>query len=132
IALKGGGETILVVEDDAMTRQFVVSQLASLGYRTLSAATGTEALALVDAGAAFDLLFTDIILPDGLNGRQLAAKLAGGRPSLHVLYTSGYADHVVAQHGRLDPGIALLSKPYRKAELARRVREALGQDGEGS
>jgi CheY-like chemotaxis protein len=75
---------------------------------------------------AFDLLFTDIILPDGMNGRQLAEEVAKRRPSPRVLYTSGYAERVVAQHGPLDPGMALLNKPYRKADLARRIREALG------
>jgi predicted ATPase/signal transduction histidine kinase len=128
-ALQGGGETILVVEDDPLTRKFVLSQLESLGYTAVPAATGTEALALVDQGLAFDLLFTDLILPDGLNGRQLAEAVARRRPSLRVLYTSGYAEQVIMQHGPLGPGLALLSKPYRKAELARRVREALGRAG---
>jgi predicted ATPase/signal transduction histidine kinase len=126
-ALQGGDETILVVEDDALTRKFVVSQLESLGYRTVSAATGAEALALVDQGATFDLLFTDIILPGGLNGRELAEEVAKRRPSLRVLYTSGYAEHVIVRHGRPGPGIALLSKPYRMADLAWRVREALAR-----
>jgi CheY-like chemotaxis protein len=125
-ALQGGGETILVVEDDALTRKFVVLQLETLGYKTVSAATGAEALALVDQGVMFDLLFIDIILPDGMNGRQLAEEVAKRRQSLRVLYTSGYAERVVVQHGRLDPGIALLNKPYRKADLARRIRESLG------
>jgi len=130
-ALAGGGETILVVEDDALTRKFVVTQLESLGYRSVSASTGAEALALVDQGVTFDLLFTDIILPDGLNGRQLAAEVAKRRPSLRVLYTSGYAEHAIEQLGGLGPGIALLSKPYRKADLARRIRETLAGAGRG-
>jgi PAS domain S-box-containing protein len=126
-AVPGGQETILVVEDDPLTRKFVVSQLDSLGYKCVSAATGAEALALVDQGVAFDLLFTDIILPGGLNGRQLAEEVARRRPSARVLYTSGHAEHAVAQHGRLNPGIALLSKPYRIADLARRIRETLAR-----
>jgi predicted ATPase/signal transduction histidine kinase len=124
-ALQGGDETILVVEDDALTCKFVVSQLESLGYTIVSAATGAEALALVDQGVSFDLLFTDIVLPGGLNGSQLAEEVAKRRPSLRVLYTSGYAEQLIVQHGRPDPGIALLNKPYRMADLARRIREAL-------
>jgi predicted ATPase/signal transduction histidine kinase/CheY-like chemotaxis protein len=126
-ALQGGEETILVVEDDALTRKFVVSQLESLGYTIVSAATGAEALALVDQGVSFDLLFTDIVLPGGLNGSQLAEEVAKRRPSLRVLYTSGYAEQVIVQHGRPDPGTALLTKPYRIADLARRIREALAR-----
>jgi PAS domain S-box-containing protein len=127
-ALQGGDETILVVEDDALTRNYVVSQLASLGYKIVSASTGAEALALVDQGATFDLLFADIIMPGGLNGRQLAEALAKRRPSLRVLFTSGYAENAVMVRDRLDPGIALLNKPYRKADLARRIRETLDGD----
>jgi len=126
-ALQGGNETILVVEDDALTRKFVVSQLESLGYKIVSAATGTEALALVAHGLTFDLLFTDVIMPGGLNGRQLAEEIAQRLPSLRVLYTSGYAENAIVHDGQLDPGIALLNKPYRKADLARRIRETLSQ-----
>jgi len=124
-AAHGGDETILVVEDDALTRKFVVSQLESLGYRTVSAATGAEALALVDQGVSVDLLFTDMILPGGIDGRQLAEQAAARRPSLRVLYTSGYAEHAIAGRSPLNPGIALLNKPYRTTELARRIRETL-------
>jgi PAS domain S-box-containing protein len=126
-ALQGGDETILVVEDDPLTRKFVVTQLESLGYNIVSAATGAEALALVDRGVTFDLLFTDVIMPGGVNGRELAEEMAKRRPLLRILYTSGYAEDAIVHHGRLDPGIALLNKPYRKADLARQVREALGR-----
>jgi PAS domain S-box-containing protein len=125
-ALQGGDETILVVEDDALTRKFVVSQLESLGYKIVSAATGAEALALVDQGVTFDLLFTDVIMPGGVNGRELAEEMAKRRPLLRILYTSGYAEDAIVHHGRLDPGVALLNKPYRKADLARQIRQALG------
>jgi PAS domain S-box-containing protein len=125
--LKGGDETILVVEDDALTRKFVVSQLESLGYKIVSAASGAEALALLDQGVVFDLLFTDIILPGGLNGRELAEEVTKRRPSSRVLYTSGYAEHAIVDHGQLNPGMALLNKPYRVGELARRIRETLGR-----
>jgi len=124
-AAPGGDETILVVEDDELVRDYVVTQLESLGYRTLTAGHGAAALALVDAGAAFDLLFTDVIMPGGINGRQLADAVALRRPALRVLYTSGYTENAIVHHGRLDAGVALLIKPYRKIDLARKLREVL-------
>lgn len=120
-----GHETILVVEDDPLVRNYVVAQLASLGYATLAAGNAGEALRLVDEGAAFDLLFTDVIMPGGLNGRQLAEEVTKRRGAVKVLYTSGYTEDAIVHHGRLDPGVALLNKPYRKSELARKVREVL-------
>ena len=107
-----------MVEDDPLVRSYVNTQLQSLGYKTLSAANGAEALAIADGGAAFDLLFTDVIMP-GLNGRQLAAEMAQRRPALKVLFTSGYTENAIIHHGRLDSGVLLLAKPYRKLDLAR-------------
>jgi PAS domain S-box-containing protein len=121
-----GNETILVVEDDTLVRNFVITQLHSLGYRTIAAADGREALSHVQSGLAFDLLFTDVIMPGGINGRELADQVAKRRPGTRVLYTSGYTDNAIVHHGRLDDGVLLLSKPYRKSELARMVRVALG------
>ena len=80
---------------------------------------------MVDRGAAFDLLFTDVIMPGAMNGRQLADEIARHRPSLRVLYTSGYSENAIVHHGRLDAGVALLNKPYRKLDLAKKIREAL-------
>ena len=120
-----GDETILVVEDDELVRDHVVAQLQSLGYHTLAAPNGAAALALVDEGAKFDLLFTDVVMPGGMSGRQLADELRRRWPSLKVLYTSGYTENAIVHHGRLDAGVALLNKPYRKADLARMVREVL-------
>jgi signal transduction histidine kinase/CheY-like chemotaxis protein len=125
-ALTGGQERILVVEDDSMVRNYVIAQLSSLGYETLSAANAIEALALLDKGEAFDLLFTDVIMPGGLNGRQLADEVLRRRPDVKVLFTSGYTENAIVHHGRLDHGVALLNKPYRKADLARKIREVLG------
>ena len=125
--IESGTETILAVEDDAMVRASVIMQIQSLGYATLSAATAADALALADGGARFDLLFTDVIMPGGMNGRELAKEMAKRRPSLPVLFTSGYTEDAVIHHGRLDPGVLLLGKPYRKAELARMLRVALGR-----
>jgi PAS domain S-box-containing protein len=123
--VSGGSETILVVEDDALVRGFVVAQLQGLGYRTIAAADSRAALAELDRGAAFDLLFTDVIMPGGMTGRQLADEVAKRRPDIKVLYTSGYTDNAIVHHGRLDQGVFLLTKPYRKSQLAEMVREAL-------
>src|SRR5262249_13648997 len=119
----GGSETILVVEDDALVRHHVIVQLESLGYRTLAAVDGRAALRLVENGTTFDLLFTDVVMPGGLNGRQLAEQVAARRGPIRVLYTSGYTENAIVHHGRLDPGVALLNKPYRKADLAQKIRE---------
>jgi PAS domain S-box-containing protein len=120
----GGHESILVVEDDAMVRNYVVAQLGSLGYRTLTAKDATEALAIVDSPTELDLLFTDVIMPGAMNGRQLADEAVKRRPPLKVLFTSGYTENAIVHHGRLDPGVLLLAKPYRKSDLARMVRKA--------
>ncbi|KRR26443.1 ATPase [Bradyrhizobium lablabi] len=125
-APRGRQETILVVEDDALVRGYVIAQLGGLGYRTLVASDSAAALALVDQGAQFDLLFTDVIMPGGMNGRQLADAVVTRRPGMKVLYTSGYTDDAIVHEGQLDPGLALLRKPYRKADLAQKIRESLG------
>ena len=122
---EGGNETILVVEDDPLVRAYVDAQLQSLGYKILSAANGAEALAIADGAAAFDLLFTDVIMPGRSNGRQLAAEMMQRRPSLKVLFTSGYTEDAIIHDGRLESGVLLLAKPYRKQDLARMLRVAL-------
>jgi CheY-like chemotaxis protein len=123
-AVEGGHETILVVEDDKLVRDYVLAQLHSLGYVTLDAANATEALALVHSGRSFDLLFTDVIMP-GINGRQLADEMLKVRPGLRVLFTSGYTENAIIHHGRLDEGVLLLAKPYRKSDMAIMIRKAL-------
>jgi PAS domain S-box-containing protein len=125
-AAEGGEETILVVEDDALVRQYVVAQLESLRYAVLAAASAREALDMIAAGRAFDLLFTDVILGSGFNGPALADEILRMRPGVKVLYTSGYTKDAMATHGRIDPGVALIHKPYRKIELARKIRAVLG------
>jgi CheY-like chemotaxis protein len=121
----GGQETILVVEDDRLVRGYVLAQLHSLGYVTLEAANAAEALAIVAAGKPFDLLFTDVIMPGRMNGRQLADEVQRARPGLKVVYTSGYTENAIIHQGRLDSGVLLLAKPYRKFDLARILRKAL-------
>ncbi|MDE2376915.1 PAS domain S-box protein [Bradyrhizobium sp.] len=120
-----GHETILVVEDDRLVRDYVLAQLRSLGYVTLEAADAAEAMAIVASGKPFDLLFTDVIMPGRMNGRQLADELQKTRPGLKVVYTSGYTENAIIHHGRLDSGVLLLAKPYRKSELAKILRKAL-------
>jgi CheY-like chemotaxis protein len=124
-AVPGGHETILVVEDDRLVRDYVLTQLRSLGYITLDAANAAEALAIVKAGKKFDLLFTDVIMPGAMNGRQLANEVLKSKPGLKVLFTSGYTENAIIHHGRLDSGVLLLAKPYRKSDLAGMIRKAL-------
>ena len=120
-----GNEFILVVEDDTLVREYVVAQLNSLGYATLTAPNAAAALQLVNEGVTFDLLFTDVIMPGGMNGRELALEMARLRPDTRVLFTSGYTENAIVHHGRLDPGVALLNKPYRKKDLAEKIRSVL-------
>ena len=121
-----GNEVILVVEDDESVRQSVTTQLASLGYQTITAANAAEALAMIDNGTPFDLLFTDLVMPGPMGGNELAKEAAKRRASLKVLFTSGYTQSSIIHHGRLEAGVLLLPKPYRKPDLARKVRMALG------
>ena len=121
----GGTETILCVEDDRDVRQFVTVQLESLGYRVIPAANAAEALAIAAQGTPFDLLFTDIVMAGALNGRELADEMVTARPSLRVLFTSGYAYDAPHGPGHATMGAPLLTKPYRKAELARMLRRSL-------
>lgn len=97
----------------------------SLGYTTLEAANAKQALELINSGAAIDLLFTDVIMPGSMNGRLLADEALKLRAGLKVLFTSGYTENAIVHHGRLDAGVLLLAKPYRKPELARMIRTAL-------
>jgi signal transduction histidine kinase/CheY-like chemotaxis protein len=120
-----GDESILIVEDDALVREYVVTQISRFGYHTLAAGNGAEALAIIDGLERIDLLFTDVIMPGGLNGRQLATEALKRRPELKVLYTSGYTENAIVHHGRLDAGVLLLPKPYLSSDLARMIRTAL-------
>jgi len=123
--LRGGSETILCVEDDDVVRAHVTGRLESLGYKVITASNAAEALEVVNSGAAFDLLFTDIVMPGAMNGRQLAQKVAELRTPLRALYTSGNTFGALDLDGRPGEGVLLLAKPYRKAELARMVRLCL-------
>jgi PAS domain S-box-containing protein len=126
VDIEGGSEAVLVVEDDPLVRRYVMTQIESLGYTTLEAANATDALHIIDNGANIDLLFTDVIMPGHMNGRRLVDEALKRRPGLKTLYTSGYTENAIVHHSRLDSGVLLLAKPYRKSELARMIRLALG------
>ena len=120
-----GTETILVVEDDDALRSYTVETLAELGYRVLPATNGAVALEILDSGNDIDLLFTDVVMPGGLNGRQLADEAVRRRPGLKVLFTTGYTRNAIMHHGRLDPGVEMVGKPFSSDELIRKVRAIL-------
>ncbi len=118
------GEVVLVVEDNEDVRDYSVMILRELGYQVLEAAEADAALQIVEQVPRLDLLFTDVILP-GKNGRVLADAAQAKRPGLPVLYTTGYSRNAIVHHGRLDPGVSLISKPFTFEELAVRVRDVL-------
>jgi CheY-like chemotaxis protein len=128
VELPTGTETILLVEDDSLVRAYAAAQLGALGYCVVAAENAHRAIEAVEQGCVPDLLFTDMIMPGGMNGRDLAEQLRRRRPGLKVLYTSGYA------HGAIDgtpdsaaPVRHLLGKPYRRRSLASKVREVLDE-----
>ncbi|OZB15291.1 MAG: hypothetical protein B7X53_11765 [Hyphomonas sp. 34-62-18] len=127
-AVFGGTERILLVEDDDLVREHLANQLTSLGYQVLQAGNGPEAIGILWETTGVDLLLTDIVMPGGMNGRELAERARQFRPDLKVLFTSGYTENAIVHHGRLDPGVELLSKPYRRKELAAKVRRVLDSD----
>jgi PAS domain S-box-containing protein len=127
--LTGGNETILVVEDDVNVQGTVVSMLTELGYQVIHANDGESALNIVKSGVAIDLLFSDVVMPGRLRGPDLAKEAKAIIPDLAVLFTSGYTQNAMGQEGRLDPDVNLLSKPYRREQLARKVRQLLGEKG---
>jgi CheY-like chemotaxis protein len=124
-AVPKGQETVLVVEDEPQVRVFAAAALDTLGYNVLEAEDGRAALETIDTAADIELLFTDAVLPGGMNGRELAEEVKKRRPRIKVLFTSGYAENTIVHQGRLDEGVDLLAKPYTKEILAHRVRQAL-------
>jgi CheY-like chemotaxis protein len=132
VARKTGTETILVVEDDPDVRTFSVEVLRELGYRVLEAGNGPTAVDLLQQQAdPIDLLFSDVVLPGGMNGAVLASQARAMRPQLKVLYTTGYARDAIVHDGRLDQGVELIAKPFTYDDLSSRVREVLDQPQRG-
>lgn len=123
--VRGGDETILVVEDDPNLQLTVIDTLSSLGYRVLKADNGERALAIVQSGIPIDMLFTDVVMPGSVPATELARQAKQLLPNIEVLFTSGYPRDAIVHEGRLDAGVELLSKPYRSNQLARRVRHML-------
>lgn len=120
-----GSGAICLVEDDSLVREFTRSVLVDLGYSVHDFGNDDDALAAIDAGLPVDLLLTDIVLPGRLNGNQLGQAARSRRPDLKVLYVSGYSENAIIHHGRLDPGVELLSKPFRRVDLAMRLQNLL-------
>lgn len=121
----GGTETILVAEDDDEVRATVVEMLGDLGYSVLKARDAASALTIIDSGMPIDLLFTDVVMPGPLRSPDLARKARERQPDIAVLFTSGYTENSIVHDGRLDAGVELLSKPYSREALARKVRGML-------
>jgi PAS domain S-box-containing protein len=120
-----GSEFILLVEDNSPVREFAKTQLLYLGYRVLEAANGKDALAILREHPEIDLLFTDVVMPGGLNGRELAHEARKLYPALKVLFCSGYAESAILHLGLVDEDVQLLNKPYSRLQLARRIRGIL-------
>jgi PAS domain S-box-containing protein len=122
---RGRAETVLIVEDDPDVRDYTVEMVSDLGYGVLSADDGASALRLLDSHREVSLLFTDVGLPGGMNGRQLAEQALRRQPRLKVLYTTGYARNAIVHHGRLDPGVEVVFKPFTYSDLATKIRRVL-------
>ena len=122
------GETVLVVEDEAAVRLLVTDTLRELGYAALEAVDGRSALPILEGDSRIDLLVSDVGLPGGLNGRQLADMARERRPGLRVLFITGYAEQAAVRHGFLDEGMEMIGKPFALDALAAKIREMIGRD----
>ena len=123
--VRGGTESVLVVEDDEAVRETAVSLLRQLGYSVLQASDASSALSIIESGVPLDILFTDVVMPGPMRSPELAARARERMPGLAVLFTSGYTENAIVHAGRLDEGVELLSKPYTQEALARKLREVL-------
>jgi CheY-like chemotaxis protein len=124
-SITSGTGTILVAEDEAGVRQIMRRVLETRGYTVLTARDGGEAMAMAEGHrGTIDLLMSDVVMPD-MNGRELARRLTAVRPTLQVLFLSGYTDDAIFQHGVLQPGVFFLQKPFSPGDLARKVQDVL-------
>ncbi len=127
VELPRGSATVLVVEDEPAVREIATAILGDLGYRVIEAADGEEALRAFGAHTAgVDLLLTDLLLPGRLRGREVAERITAMRPEVRVLFMSGYTENSIVHDGRLDEGVQLIAKPFKREQLARKVAEVLG------
>ena len=129
LAGQHGSANILLVDDDDFVRRYAEEALQQLGYRVISASSGPQALEALQQDPGIHLLFTDIVMPGGMNGRELVAAARRLHPGIRVLYTSGYMSSEIVRLTRLDPDAHLLEKPYRRVQLAEAVRNALAAGG---
>lgn len=118
-------EQVLLVDDDEQVRAVALRQLTSLGYRVITASSGAEALEILKRGVEIDLLFTDVVMPDGMGGRDLADQARQIRPGIKTLFQSGYFEGALQRNGVLEESVDFIVKPYRKADLARKIRAVL-------
>jgi signal transduction histidine kinase/CHASE3 domain sensor protein len=126
IELPRGSATVLVVEDELSVREIAVGMLRDLGYRVLEAADGEEGLRVFGSHAAeVDVLLTDVVLPGKVRGRDMAERISAMRPDMRVLFMSGYTENAIVHHGRLDAGVRLIGKPFKREQLARKVADVL-------
>ena len=121
----GAGQTVLVLDDEPTVRTLVADVMRELGYAAIEAADGAEALKALEAGTRVDLLISDVGLPGGMNGRQVADAARVARPELKVLFITGYAEGAVLRHGQLDPGMHVMTKPFELDALARRAKDLI-------
>jgi CheY-like chemotaxis protein len=125
----GDGETVLVIDDEATVRMLVVEVLEEAGYRALEAEDGPSGLKILQSDARIDLLITDVGLPGGLNGRQVADAARRSRPELKVLFITGYAENAAVGNGHLEAGMSVVTKPFALADLAARISEMIEGHG---
>ena len=122
---QGHGETVLVVDDEPTVRMLVVEVLEELGYAALEAADASSGLRLLESDVRIDLLISDVGLPGGMNGRQMADAARQRRPGLKVLFITGYAENAVVGNGHLEPGMHVMTKPFAMDALAMRIRDLI-------
>lgn len=121
------GETVLVVDDEAAVRMLITEVLGDLGYNAMEAVDGPTAMKILESDIEIDLLMTDVGLPNGMNGRQIADAARTRRPKLKIIFITGYAENAAIEHGHLDPGMAVITKPFAMDALAVRIKEMLSE-----
>jgi len=127
VAHAGQGETVLIVDDEPSVRMLVTEVLADLGYAAIEATDSAAGLKVLQSDARIDLLITDVGLPGGMNGRQMADAALERRPGLQVLFITGYAENSLIGNGRLQPGMQVLTKPFAVESLAVRIKDLIAR-----